>query len=699
MFLFAFLGFQLLNLIMWKQALIGCILLVIFAVFLARTIGTLLRPLESPPEQGWIGLWIGLSAISVIGSLIYHVHSFPLEAAVILSFLVPASCLYLQKRFGKALHWWTRAHETWKERQHRAGWVLLLAAGALLCLFLIVSMLQASATLEAARSPWLLVPPAIFVSMGLALFFLFSGLFTGKSKAVLLPLTCLALFTFLSVALLAFPLGYGFDGFIHKTTEEYLAQFGSISPKPFYYAGQYVLVLFFHHAFALPIGPIDSLLVPTLAALLLPFAWHAAASHLLKNRRAALLPLAGIFLLPLASFIATTPQGLANLWLLLLVLASIPFLAHKKQMPIWLGIPVLCLLLIHPLAGIQALVFFALAAAWSRGWQKIFWAIAALGGLMLPAAFLANAWISRLPMSVSFSSFSWRELFASLSLMPFWNTRFNASLDFAYLFAQNAGLLLLLVAGLILWFKKKERGLLAPSIVFALTLGVSFILLRFGLSFSFLIDYERADYANRLLPLMAFALAPALILAIASAAERLEKQAWILRASAVALLAALALSSWYFAFPRHDAYAVGHGFTVSASDLEAVRQVENLAGGEPYVALANQAVSAAALRTLGFEFIGDQFRYPIPTGGSLYQIFLDMNASPNRGAARRARDFAVSRCLMDPACKDGALSRVYFFVNDYWTDAPRIRETAKATSDAFTTTSDGKVSVFEYRFE
>lgn len=696
--LFVFLVIALLNLTLWKQTIIGIALLVFFFFFIARTLGPLLRPSENPIVQGWTGLWIGISLVSVIGAISYHIHSFRSEAALVLLFLVPVICLYLLKRFGKPAHWWIRAHETWKEHKHSAGLSLLLTGLALIFLYFTVSILRDSATLDAVRSPWILVPTTVFASMGLALFFLFSGLFTGKNKAALLPLACIALFVFLSVALLVFPLGYGFDGFIHKTTEEYLAPFGTISPKPFYYAGQYALVLFAHHAFGLPIAAIDSLLVPILTAILLPFGWYIAASHLMNNRRAAMMSLAALFLLPLTSLITTTPQGMANLWLLLLVLAAIPSIAHKKPIRLWLGIPVLCVLLIHPLSGIPALVFFAMTFAWSKKWRAMFWTFAAFGGLLLPAAFLANAWIARAPTSISFLNFRLATLFESLSIIPFWDTRFHPTLDFAYLFAQNSGLFLLIIVWLVLWFKKDERRTLAPFIVFALVTVVSFVVLRFGVSFSYLIDYERTDYANRLLPLVAFALAPTLMLGIGVAAEQLEHRARILRVSAIALLAAFALSSWYFTYPRHDAYVVGHGFNVSVSDLAAVKQVEKQAGGEPYIALANQAVSAAAIRSLGFEYIGDQFLYPIPTGGDLYRMFLEMNARPNRDTAKRARDFALSRCMMDRSCKDGSLSRVYFLVNDYWFDANRIRETAKSSADAFFETDDGKIAIFEYRF-
>ena len=95
--------------------------------------------------------------------------------------------------------------------------------------------------------------------------------------------------------------------------------------------------------------------------------------------------------MPLSSFIVTTPQGLANLWTLLGILAAIPYLLKKERpqfIPLALG--ALATLLIHPIAGIPIALFVALTAAPSKKWK---WVIALLGSVSLPASFLANAWL------------------------------------------------------------------------------------------------------------------------------------------------------------------------------------------------------------------------------------------------------------------------------------------------------------------
>ena len=59
-----------------------------------------------------------------------------------------------------------------------------------------------------------------------------------------LVLSSLHLLLTFSVANIIFPLGFGFDPFIHQATEKHILDFGFILPKKLYYIGQYVLVGF-----------------------------------------------------------------------------------------------------------------------------------------------------------------------------------------------------------------------------------------------------------------------------------------------------------------------------------------------------------------------------------------------------------------------------------------------------------------------
>ena len=157
----------------------------------------------------------------------------------------------------------------------------------------------------------------------------------------------------------------------------------------------------------------------------------------------------------------------------------------------------------------------------------------------------------------------------------------------------------------------------------------------------------------------------------------------------IVLASALATGHLYLTYPRHDAVEAGHGYNVSQADIDAVWLMESEAKGQNYLVLANQSVSAAAIQELGFNhYFGDQFFYPIPTGGNFYQQFLAMNAQPSREIAFKAIQ------LVEPS-----ISTLFYVVNSYWWESQRIIETAKTNADAWWSVGDGAVSIFVYTFD
>ena len=124
--------------------------------------------------------------------------------------------------------------------------------------------------------------------------------------------------------------------------------------------------------------------------------------------------------------------------------------------------------------------------------------------------------------------------------------------------------------------------------------------------------------------------------------------------------------------------------------------IDDAVGTRSHVVLGNQSVSAAALREFGFRnYFGNLFYYPIPTGGVLYQFFLQMNETPTHTIALQAMDAANSSCQQS-ACDLLPVDTLFFVVNDYWWDAPRIVETAKNTADDWFSIAGPKVHVFRY---
>ncbi len=73
-----------------------------------------------------------------------------------------------------------------------------------------------------------------------------------------------------------------------------------------------------------------------------------------------------------------------------------------------------------------------------------------------------------------------------------------------------------------------------------------------------------------------------------------------------------------------------------------------------------------------------------------------MNGRPNRETALAAMDFVLGHCRAQGLCEDGSIDTLYYVVNAYWWEAPRLVETAKQNADGWWSIGDGAVHVFRY---
>jgi len=697
MFALGFLALFLLNMQVFQSTVLGTILLTCYLCFFGYELGSVVHE-STGVLRLWMGIWLLISSLSIVLSLCFYLYKITptvIQAVVLLSIPI---VLWIAEKRGHP-HWYERAHELWKAKAHTISQPVWFAGSLIaLCLTYLFSVYATSPITEAVRSPWVQISPSVIVTMSLLLVVLFALLYRGRERTLTIPLFSLSLFAIISLAAFVFPIGYGFDSFIHKATESHIAEFGSITPKPLYYIGQYSLVLLAHLGFHLPVDLADTFLLPVLTALLLPLAWFSAAAHLTNNRRTATTTLIGLLLLPLSLFIVTTPQGLANLWTLLLILGSVPYLLkleHPRLGALFLG--ALATLLIHPIAGLPVLFYVALLLSDPSRAPYRFQPLArwisrllAFGAcVIMPLSFIGNALLSHQSLTIDWASLLPGNLLRQINLSVFFENRFNPLLDFVYLYGLNSSLLIVCFA-LVGWVVlHKNAHHLRPTLVMALALGINFLLMKTSIDFSFLIDYERQNYTDRLIPLMLFFLTPLFIVGISSCFTAVRNRALSLRIALMVLFAALAVGSFYFTYPRHDAYTTGHGFNVSEADVQAVELVEELANGTPYLVLANQSVSAAAIEHIGFRYYGNLFFYPIPTGEQLYQKFLEMNDKPSLETAKQALDLVPMH---------GDVDTLFYIVDSYWWQAPRIIETAKTIATDWRSLEDGAVWVFRFDF-
>lgn len=702
-----FLALVFANVYWWKSPILGGFLLVGFLLIVGRRVGTYTHPEDPAILQTAWGVWFLLSGLIIFGCIAYYTAMFTATVANVLVFAAVPAGIWLA-RHSQSNGWLSRLHDLWRGREHAIPKsVFITAMISILALGLVVSGLVDGITLEAVRSPWNNVEPSVFVAMFLAMLGTVALLFRGRERALTLPLTIGGLFSFLAVALIVFPIGYGFDTFIHQATESYIAEHGTITPKPLYYIGQYVLVLFSHFNFHLPVQAVDTYLLPVLTALLLPPAAYGVTAHVTGQKRLAAAGITALFFLPLASFIVTTPQGLANLWTLLLILAAVPFLLRRESpKPTLLIIPALATLLIHPIAGIPAVIFVTLLLVEPRRFtaraktlsRVAYYGAVFLGSIVLPASFAVLTLVSDVSLTFDATDLSWQRILESLHVDKLlFASNFQPVLDFAYLFDVNRLIILgaLTVAGVIIARRldiNKTFGVYGWMVCILL---VNYLLLSTVVDFTFLIDYEKSNYADRLVPLMAYFLAPLILLGMAGLMQRLRRSPSLLKIGGVVLIAGWITAAFYTTYPTDDAYVTHAGFNVGQSDVTAVYSIDEEAGDEPYVVLANQSVSAAAIRELGFDnYFGDLFFYPIPTGGELYELFLEMNDKPARTTAATAGRLAREACQDAPDCE--APETVFYVVNDYWWQSTRLIEIGKQTSDDWYSLGDGAVHIFRY---
>lgn len=520
-------------------------------------------------------------------------------------------------------------------------------------------------------SPWDTVSNFEFLAFGLGSLCL---LLLNRWRPLPRVLLCGHYLWSFSVFIIVYAIGYGFDPFIHEASIRAIESSGRIAPLTPYYLGQYSLVSIFHGLFAGNLSRWSQLLVPGLAALLLPLLW--------PRRSTGLIMLAFSF----AIFTLTTPQNLAYVFLAAVILLATRPQPDKGTLTLaWLLAG--AALFTQPIAGIPAVLLAASLSAESRTPRRaqslVRWAFLAAYALAVPLAFYFFS--ASAGASVNLAWPDMRELFAGL--IPSNPQRERWWLNFTYLFAANRGWLFaaLSVGGIVALWRQQEHLLLRRLAWPAGALVISALVASL-LNFHFLIEYERFDYPLRLLVIAALFMLPLAARPLDSFLDRLAQQPLRLGWPLYLLLGAVLAVSLYLSYPRFDHYHNSHGYAVSRADVMAVDWIENDAAGADYIVLANQQVSAAALRQLGFKkyYPGDVFFYPIPTGGPLYQEYLNMTGRPTTATMSAAMDLAGVRLA-------------YFVLDDYWFEADKIGPEAELIADHSELIADGQVRVYRFR--
>lgn len=676
------------NAFLWQQPILGTILFVLWLHASAKGWGFFLLPQESPEAQWIAGTSGSIATFGLLGSLVYYTGAVrTLSVFACLAIVSSAAALFEHKKYRQRdlREFDTESSPTFPlpllKRFLHLG--LLFGAGlALISWWQAILPIQVT---DSIRSPWLAVPPTILIAIAFAGTILYAlASFERKWTPWLLAAT---LFSAVAIAYIIYPLGFGFDPFLHQATVQHIIDFGSITPKPLYYIGAYALEFGGSLLFGWPLIPLDHLLLPLIGSVCLTSAAWIGLTRALKQPTtpAALV----VFFFPLFALTTTTPQSLAYVLVGSLLFFSFPFLQQTEKKPPYPFFFLLALytLSIHPIAGIPAILYASLLFAQTitrpilrRAITGILWALFLFA---IPGLFLFQAQQGNLPIHFNPSGFIGTDLHLSFFLQ----NHFHPFFDGLYLVIQNSWWLVALLALIGFLLSKNETEskpfLRAIPLLAGVACFASFLFMH-TLSFDFLIEYERADYADRLLTLSTIFFLPHAGYALGIIDQFLrEKKQVGMRAAWAGILGCVIAAQVYGAYPRHDNYSRSAGFNVGQDELSAVDAIKTRAGETPYIVLSDQSLSAAAVYKDGFAhyFHETIFYYPIPTGGPLYQYYLDMTEEPTKDTMNAAMELA-------------GVQTSFFAVNTYWWDSQRIIEHAKQKADDWFAIGDVTIFVF-----
>lgn len=624
-----------------------------------------------------LGMLCVLSYIIILGSLFFYSASLPAGLMQVIIVTSPLILLFfirtktnIREKTATTLHTSTLTHML------RMGYCILTLG---IILILIKSRLSAS-----VQSPWPYLPPLIF------------GMYFASAVAIITLAFKDAAFRFwyyipLSIAsfgvtTLMFPLGFGFDPFIHQATEKLLLTTGTISPKPLYYVGYYTLIGTLSTIIPLPVDLLDRFALLTLASVTLPLIIGGSVRYIMRDNKIANLAPFAVFIIPFAERIQSTPYAISLIWSFALSWIGILYL-RTILIPTWILILLtVSTLLLHPLSGIPCAFFTGFCILLKHFKTKKI--RRALGATL----FFAGAFA--IPISLYSAGYYSPQLHVAVGLntadiiehAPLW-IRFIRLDDLVYTFGNVIPLILasFLVLGILEYRRHKQDLSIQAPLLTAAMLTISALIILLFLNFNFPTGEEQRTFALRQVSLALYFLFPLITAGLIFVGMRAVKSSRISKIIFIILISGASTIVWYLSYPRFDTRVQFKGFTASEGDYRAVRWIYEDSTAIKSVVLANQTVSGVALKEFGFAPVyNDLFWYPIPTNSPLYPLFLQSMSPEN----------SMDQINKNVIQLTGA-QRVYVVLNNYWEQADAIFENHRSQAHRTISFPNG-VTVFTY---
>lgn len=537
--------------------------------------------------------------LSSIGAVVYRIYSLNIIGVLISLVSTIIAFIYIHKRTNEScersvLQRHARDEKSnLQELTHFLSYIFYLIATSH-CFYILFTHQTTSSII----SPWQVLPNSFFVIYVLSTLLLIFNI-TQKKKYSLF-LIIVHYFLSFSVALIIYKIGFGFDPFIHRATLELINSAGSVDPKPFYYLGQYALVIIVHKIFFVSIETLDKFLVPVLASIYIPvFLFKLLTQWFQDNVKVNLLILA-LLILPFSFFTMTTPQSFAYTLLLLVIIKG---LNCSNMTDIFLmSLLTFTALTIQPIAGIPALFLTILISVFHSDNKKLkkylYITFSILGSIAIPLSLILSGKMNDSGKIFNLSNI--KEVFNFVALKNPGSE--NVILNFVYLFIFNFKIVLiaLIFIGLInAWKHREDCKVFIVYFITALSFYISYFLTKL-INFDSLIDYERSNYTDRILTILILFLLPFILTALYLIVFKISEKNKPTKKILTIFFVLLITTSLFANYPRIDNYHNSHGYSVSEYDIEAVTFIEETKTNDNYIVLANQQVSAASLNEFGF---------------------------------------------------------------------------------------------------
>ncbi|MFH1712379.1 MAG: hypothetical protein ABH846_04055 [Patescibacteria group bacterium] len=565
------------------------------------------------------------------------------------------------------------------------------------CLIILYTQIQ---TNEAIMSPW--------DYFGLAPFILFTIttwalIMIAKERKDNLSvwLSIFHFFTAFSVATIAYKYGFGFDPFLHRAAEEAIYSDWALNPKQLLYTGQYTLVVALKYLTGLSIWNLDRWLLSLLASLTLPpIAFFSLRDGWKMGSTSAKMFIPVILIFPFLPLVFTVPNNLTIL-MLLWVIFLLPLRNKLPQLDILLFSIGVFALLVHPLIGVPTFLLTTFYIIWDRAGDdqqlikrfiEVIFLIAII--TVVPILFAVYNFLQGQDPIINFDIFSRFENFLGLFKDPFqppWNV--PLIWEILYDFSRYGSLFISAAALLIYSLTQIQQKLPArtPYCIFYFGSFIMLILLSTLFIFKDIISYEQSEFAFRVLQSLYFVTIPFIIFFLHRLWQTKIYQSYIIQSVTALLLASMITVSWYMSYPQSNPKNISSGPGVRQADIEAVHFLEDLSNGKPYFVLSNQMTSAAAIQEFGFAQYfetpnGSELWYAIPTGGPMYQYYLEMFYGPSREIMQQASDFS-------------GIETGYYLIYDYWQNEEDSWQQELKAADNRYVIDESRVIIIEYDFK